>query len=86
MYANVECLSCRKVEVLDNFQLSDMRYRIYDDTNAVTKRLNTIILQLHLIWTPVQVLEYVKGFQGGSKTPGTSMMEFFVTFVNGCSL
>ena len=46
MYTNVEYLSCREVETLRYFQLSNMRY---DDKNMVTERVNTTVLQLYLI-------------------------------------
>ena len=46
MYTNVEYLSCREVETLGYFQLSNMRY---DDKNMVTERVNTTVLQLYLI-------------------------------------
>ena len=55
----VKCLSCCKVETLGYFQLSDMRHH---DRNAVTKRVNTTVLQLYLIWTPAQILERVLEF------------------------
>ena len=43
---NVECLNYGKVEALGYFQLLDMRY---DDRNAVTGRVSTIVAQLYLI-------------------------------------
>ena len=46
MDTNTECLSFSKVEVMEYFQLSDMRY---NDRNAVTKRVSTTVLQLYLI-------------------------------------
>ena len=46
MYTNVEYLSCREVEALGYFQLSNMRY---DDKNMVIERVNTTVLQLYLI-------------------------------------
>ena len=60
MYTNVEYLSCREVEALGYFQLSNMRY---DDKNMVTERVNTTVLQLYLIWTLAQILEQVIEFQ-----------------------
>ena len=60
MHTNVEYLSCGKVEALRYFQLSDMRY---DDRNAGTERVSVTVLQLYLIWTPVQILEHILGFQ-----------------------
>ena len=44
--ANVEYLSCGKVEALGYFQLSDMRYH---DRNMVTERVSTTVLELYLI-------------------------------------
>ena len=41
MHTNVEYLSCREVEALGYFQLSDMRY---DDRNVVTERVSTTVL------------------------------------------
>ena len=46
MHTNVENLSWGEVEALGYFQLSDMRY---DDTNVVTERVSTTVLQLCLI-------------------------------------
>ena len=46
MYTNVEHLSCREVEALGYFQLSNMRY---GDKNMVIERVNTTVLQLYLI-------------------------------------
>ena len=54
MDRNVDCLSCGEVAVLGCFQLSDVRY---DDRNAVNERVSETVLQLHLIWTPEQILE-----------------------------
>ena len=46
MHTNIEYLSCRDVEVLDNLQLSDMRY---DNRNMVTESVSRTVLQLNLI-------------------------------------
>ena len=35
----------------------------YDDTNVVTERIITTVLQLYLIWTPAQILEHIVEFQ-----------------------
>ena len=34
----------------------------YNDRNAVTERVSTAVLQLYLIWTPAQNLEYITEF------------------------
>ena len=60
MHTNVEYLSWDKVEALEYFQLSDMRY---NDKNVVIERVSTTVLQLYLIWTPSQILEHVIEFQ-----------------------
>ena len=46
MHTNVEYLSWGKVEALEYFQLSDMRY---NDKNVVIERVSTTVLQLYLI-------------------------------------
>ena len=56
MHANVEYLSCDKIEALGYFHLSVMRC---DHRNLVKKRVSTTVLQLYLIWTPAQILEHV---------------------------
>ena len=46
MHTNVEYLSCGEVEASGYFQLSGMKY---NDSNVVTKRVSTTVLQLYLI-------------------------------------
>ena len=63
MPTSVRYLSCGEVEALGYFQLSlNMRC---DDRNLVTERVSTTVLQLYLIFTPAQILEYVIEFQRG---------------------
>ena len=46
LHANVEYLSCKKIEALRYFQLSEMRY---NDRNGVMEIVRTKVLQLYLI-------------------------------------
>ena len=39
----------------------------YDDRNAVTERVSSIVLQDYLIWTPAQVLEHLRQVLGAHK-------------------
>ena len=82
MDTNVDCLSCSEVAGLGCFQLSDVRY---DDRNAVNERVSKIVLQLHLIWTPAQILQKLSS-RGRSKTSSSPKTEFFVTLVDDLKL
>ena len=57
---NVEYLSCGKVEALGYFEISHMKY---NDRKVVTKRVGTSVLKIYFIWTVVEILEHVIGFQ-----------------------
>ena len=39
----------------------------YDDRNAVTERVSSIVLQDYLIWTPAQVLEHLRKVLGAHR-------------------